>query len=56
LSHRRVYVSHDGEKWSAMSMEDALPLYGVACGSEGKLAVAGKKIMQTILPKSGLSN
>ena len=46
-SHRRVYLSSDGEKWSPMIMRDKLALFGVACGRDRTLFVVGKKILQS---------
>ena len=54
-SHRRVYISHDAEKWSAINMNESLPLLGIACSNDGKIVVAGKKIFQSVLPKSSIS-
>jgi hypothetical protein len=46
-THRRAYVSADGEKWSAMSMEERLPFYGAACGGDRTVVLVGKKILQS---------
>ncbi|MFZ2197662.1 MAG: hypothetical protein WAV13_08025, partial [Thermodesulfovibrionales bacterium] len=52
-SHRRVYVSADGKSWSALSMSESLPLYGVACGDNRTLVLVGRKIWQSdALPES----
>jgi len=45
--HSRVYISQDGEKWSAMSIAESFPFYGVACGSNRTLVVVGSNIVQS---------
>ena len=44
-THRRVYVSADGEKWSAMSMAERLPFYGAACGGNRTVVLVGRKVI-----------
>ena len=46
-THRRVYLSPDGEKWSPMIMRERLDLFGAACGNDRTLLVVGKKILQS---------
>jgi len=48
VSHRRVFVSRDGKKWSGMmSMAEETPFHGVACGGDGTVVVVGRKILQS---------
>jgi hypothetical protein len=44
---RRVYLSADGEKWSAMGMAERSSYYGVACGGDRTVVLVGKTIVQS---------
>jgi len=44
---RRVYLSPDGEKWSAMTMADGLPFFGAACGGNRTVMLVGGRILQS---------
>jgi len=38
-----------------MTMKETLPFVGIACNNDGKIVVAGRKIFQSVLPKSSMS-
>jgi len=44
---RRIFLSADGEKWSAMGMADRSSFYGVACGGGRTVVLVGKTIVQS---------
>jgi len=44
---RRVYLSPDGEKWSAMTMAEGLPFFGAACGGNRTVMLVGRRILQS---------
>jgi hypothetical protein len=44
-THRRVYISADGEKWSALSMAEWRSFYGAGCGGNRTVVLVGRKII-----------